>query len=148
MEETVVFMNMCMVCNGTQVLALDKVSGNYHGTTFPGGHVEKNETFSESVIREIFEETGLLIKHPILKGIYHWYDEGVHNIGLMYKATEYTGTLKASSEGRVYWIEKEKYAKKELAIGMPKVLQMMDDDNITEIFMNKKEDGSIEELTF
>ena len=67
MIEKVVFVNMCMVCdNEGNVLALDKVGKNYSGTTFPGGHVETGETFTESVIREVFEETGLKIKNPLL----------------------------------------------------------------------------------
>ena len=41
--EQVCFMNMCMICdNAGNVLALDKVNDSYTGTTFPGGHVEKN----------------------------------------------------------------------------------------------------------
>ena len=56
--EKVIFMNMCMVYDKEgNVLALDKVGKGYSGTTFPGGHVEPGETFKESVIREIFEET-------------------------------------------------------------------------------------------
>lgn len=48
--EEVIFMNMCMVYDGAgNVLALDKVSSNYSGTTFPGGHVEPGETFTESI---------------------------------------------------------------------------------------------------
>ena len=57
--------------------ALDKVSGNYQGTTFPGGHVERDETFTESVIREVSEETGLVIENPKLCGIYHWFMDTV-----------------------------------------------------------------------
>ncbi len=76
MIEKVVFMNMCMISdNKGNVLALDKVDKNYSGTTFPGGHVEAGETFIESVIREVFEETGLTIKNPKLMGIYHWISE-------------------------------------------------------------------------
>ena len=60
--EKVIFMNMCMVYDKEgNVVALDKVGKNYSGTTFPGGHVEPGETFRESVIREIYEETGLTI---------------------------------------------------------------------------------------
>ena len=56
--EKVIFMNMCMVYDKEgNVVALDKVGKNYSGTTFPGGHVEPGETFRESVIREIYEET-------------------------------------------------------------------------------------------
>ena len=71
--EKVIFMNMCMVYDHAgRVLALDKVGKSYSGTTFPGGHVEPGETFTESVIREIYEETGLTISNPKLTGIYHW----------------------------------------------------------------------------
>ncbi|MCC8150516.1 MAG: NUDIX domain-containing protein, partial [Lachnospiraceae bacterium] len=49
--EKAIFMNMCMLCDGDMVLALDKTGSNYSGTTFPGGHVEAGETFSEAVIR-------------------------------------------------------------------------------------------------
>ena len=53
-------MNMCMICdNAGNVLALDKVNDSYTGTTFLGGHVEKNEIFNDSVIREVWEETGI-----------------------------------------------------------------------------------------
>ena len=67
--EKVIFMNMCMVYDHAgRVLALDKVGKSYSGTTFPGGHVEPGETFTESVIREIYEETGLTIK-PLAPGM-------------------------------------------------------------------------------
>ena len=67
-------MNMCMICDNTgNVLALDKVNDSYTGTTFPGGHVEKNEIFNDSVIREVWEETGLKIEGPKLRGVYHWH---------------------------------------------------------------------------
>ena len=70
--EKVCFMNMCMICdNAGNVLALDKVNDSYTGTTFPGGHVEKNEIFNDSIIREVWEETGLKIESPKLRGVYH-----------------------------------------------------------------------------
>ena len=81
--EKVIFMNMCMVYDHAgRVLALDKVGKSYSGTTFPGGHVEPGETFTESVIREIYEETGLTISNPKLTGIYHWMTGAVRNVGL------------------------------------------------------------------
>lgn len=147
--ENVVFMNMCMICNDkNEVLALDKVSADYFGTTFPGGHVEPGETFSEAVIREVYEETGLRIWDPVLRGIYHWYRGGAHQVGLLYRATRFEGSLKSSEEGRVYWISREEYEKKELAVGMPRVLKIMDDDKLTECFMDVKENGEIMEYMF
>ena len=113
MIEKVVFMNMCMISdNKGNVLALDKVGKNYSGTTFPGGHVEAGETFIESVIREVFEETGLTIKNPKLMGIYHWISGDVRNVGFLYRTDEFEGKLISSDEGRVYWISEKDYLKK------------------------------------
>ena len=141
-------MNMCMICDGDRVLALDKTGDAYNGTTFPGGHVEPGETFADAVIREIREETVLTIKNPVLKGIYHWYRDGAHDIGLLYRTSSFGGKLSSSSEGRVYWITREEYEKKELAVGMGRVLQVMDNDDITECFMDVKDDGTVVEHLF
>ncbi len=146
--DRVSFMNMCMICDGNQVLALDKVTGNYTGTTFPGGHVEAGETFAESVVREVWEETGLRIKNPVLRGIYHWYRDGAHCVGLLYRTDSFEGELKSSEEGRVYWISRKEYEKKHLAVGMPRVLKIMDDDSLTECYMDVLEDGSVVEHMF
>ncbi len=145
MIEQVVFMNMCMLEQDGKILALDKVGKNYSGTTFPGGHVEAGETFCTAMIREMQEETGYLIQNPVLKGIYHWYKNGLHNVGLLYKATEFSGTLKSSEEGKVYWISKEDYEKKDLAEGMRAVLQIMDSDAFCECFQEELPDGSYRE---
>ena len=106
--EKVIFMNMCMIYDGKgNVLALDKVGKSYSGTTFPGGHVEPGETFKESVIREIREETGLTIRDPKLTGIYHWMTGDVRNVGFLYKTDRFEGELISSEEGNVYWIPGE-----------------------------------------
>ncbi len=62
--EMVELTNMCVIEDSDgNVLAIDKVTGSYIGTTFPGGHIEKGEIFQHSMIREIKEETGLTIKN-------------------------------------------------------------------------------------
>ena len=73
------------------------------------------------MIREVKEETGLTIKNPYLCGLYHWYKHSIHNIILVYKASEYEGTLHSSDEGDVYWINKEDFLKQPLATGMKNV---------------------------
>ena len=97
--EKVCFMNMCMIQDHKgNVLALDKVNDSYTGTTFPGGHVEANEIFQKSMIREVWEETGLTVEAPKLGGLYHWHKSGVHYVITLYKADKFTGELKSSEE--------------------------------------------------
>ena len=134
-------MNMCMVSDGQgNVVMLEKVSSNYRGATFPGGHVERNETFSESVIREVREETGLAIENPKLCGIYHWFIDSVHQIVYIYHAERYSGELCSSQEGQVCWISEREFLKKDLAPGMEAVVKLIHDDRLSECY-SWNEDG-------
>lgn len=140
-NQRVNFMNMCMISDGNgNVVMLEKVGGRYQGATFPGGHVERNETFTESVIREVREETGLEIEKPKFCGIYHWFCDNVHHIVYIYLAEKYAGELRSSAEGNVSWISEEDFLKKELAPGMETVLKMIHDDRISECYL-WNEDG-------
>lgn len=140
-------MNMCMILDGKgNVLVLDKVNDSYTGTTFPGGHVEKNELFSKSVIREVWEETGLTIEEPKFCGLYHWHKNGVHNVITLYKAEKFAGELTSSEEGRVYWIPLKELKTRELATGMEYVLQIMESSQIGECYMHLETNGYVGDL--
>ena len=115
--EKVRFMNMCMIQDGRgNVLALDKVNDSYTGTTFPGGHVEPGELFFQSMIREVWEETGLTIENPEFRGLYHWHKDGVHHVITLYRTYTFCGELESSEEGRVYWISLEELKTKKTCI--------------------------------
>ena len=146
-NEKVCFMNMCMVQDDKgNVLALDKVNDSYTGTTFPGGHVEANEIFQKSMIREVWEETGLTVEAPKLGGLYHWHKSGVHYVITLYKADKFTGELKSSEEGRVYWIPLEELKTKELATGMEHVLRILESEKVDECYMHLEADGYVGDL--
>ena len=135
-NQKVRFMNMCMISDGEgNLVMLQKVGGRYQGATFPGGHVERNETFLEAVVREVREETGLVIEAPKFCGFYHWFCDNVHHMVYIYLAEKYMGKLCSSEEGEVSWISEEDFLKRELAPGMERVLRLIHDDTISECYL-------------
>jgi len=146
MEKTqnVILTCMCQISNGDNILVLDKVNNSYSGVTFPGGHIESEESLTEAVIREVFEETGLTIKNPVMCGSYNWInDDGSRYFVFLYKANEFTGELRSSDEGEVRWICKDRFLKEPLAQGMKAVFQIINSDNLSECFYEK---GSCKEI--
>ncbi len=101
--------NMTMVRGKDgKILVLDRKKNEWDGLTFPGGHVEKGESFAVSAIREIYEETGLTIENPIPCGIVHWADKvsGKRYLEFLYRAETYTGTLiESMEEGDLLWMD-------------------------------------------
>lgn len=123
---------------------MEKVSKSYSGVTFPGGHIEKEESLTEAIIREVFEETGLTINNPIMCGIYNWInDDNSRYFVLLYKVNSFSGELHSSDEGKVRWIHKTDFIKEPLAQGMEAVFQIINSDNLSECFYEK---GSCKEI--
>jgi 8-oxo-dGTP diphosphatase len=124
---TVILSNICIIEDKSgQILVQDRQREDWPGLTFPGGHVEKNETLEASVIREVKEETGLDIRNPLLCGIMEWpWDDGQSRyLALVYKCREYSGELKDSEEGHLFWIKKEDLNKYQLSTDTDKIFEI------------------------
>lgn len=133
--ENVTLTNMCMIYDGDRVLVQNRTKSDWPGVTFPGGHVEKGEPFTDSVIREVFEETGLIVSSPRLCGIKDWINsDGSRYIVLCYKTDIFTGSLCASNEGDVYWVSLDELSNLCLAQDMAALLRVFLDDKISEFF--------------
>lgn len=133
---------MCVIADKKgNVVALDKVDDYYSGTTFPGGHIEPGETFCNSIIREVKEETGLDIEEPEIRGVYQWQENSVRNILFIYYTEKFSGQLTSSIEGQVYWTPFEELKKKELARGTEYVMQKVQTPNLKECYIRRTEEG-------
>ena len=145
--ENVTITNMCMVIEGSKVLVQDKKDDDYAGITFPGGHVEKGESLTDAVIREVLEETGLKISSPQLCGVKDWIQkDGTRYMVLFYKTDKFEGTLTSSDEGEIYWTTLEEMKKKQLAYGMEKMLEVFLNENISEYFFYEENGNWVETL--
>lgn len=108
MEETAIFTNMVMIEDSEgRVLVQQKVNPKWKGIVFPGGHVESEESFVDSAIREIKEETGLTISNPRLVGVKQFVKPLFRYVVFLFATKEYTGQLQGSREGDVFWLTKE-----------------------------------------
>lgn len=133
-EEVCVLTNMCMIYNGNRILVQDRKNSDWPGITFPGGHVEPRESFIESVIREVKEETGLDISNVKLCGVKQWtHKSGRYRyIVLFYKTDTYSGEIKSSDEGEVFWIDKNELSRYTLADGFDRMFEVFDNDSLSE----------------
>ena len=99
--EQAIFTNLCMVYDHSgNILVQDRKDPSWPGLCFPGGHVEPEESFVESVIREVWEETGLTIEKPKLCGTKQFQTKkGERYVVFFYKTDRFSGALKSSDEG-------------------------------------------------
>ena len=140
-EEKAIFTNMCMVTDGCgNVLVQDRLNPDWPGICFPGGHVEPGESFTQSVIREVYEETGLVIENPILCGTKQFQtDTGARYVVFFYKATKFHGTLRSSDEGQVFWLPRKELPNQHLSLDMMDMVRVMESENLSEFYYEKVE---------
>lgn len=137
-------LNMCMVHDDKgNILVQDRVSEDgFVGITFPGGHVEDGESFVDSVIREVKEETGLDIKNLELCGIKDWINEDKSRyMALLYKTNSFKGELKSSIEGEVKWIKLSEIKNYNLAFDMDKLFRIFIEEKVSELYYYQDTDN-------
>lgn len=125
---------LCYVFNGNKVLMINRNKrandmhlGKWNGL---GGKFNQGETPEECVIREVYEESGLIIKNPKLKGFLTFpaFDDEEDWYVFVFTATEFTGNLKESEEGELEWIEWENVFNLPLWEGDKYFLEWLKDD--------------------
>lgn len=143
--EKVIVTVMCMVYDGNKILLQDSVKKDWCGLTFPGGHVEKEESFVQSTIREIYEETGLTIREPKLCGVKQFQtDRDERYIVLLFKTDKFEGTLISSAEGEMRWIDRNSLNDYTLVNDFMELLKVFDSDCYSE-FMYERNKSSFDD---
>jgi 8-oxo-dGTP diphosphatase len=114
---------LCYLKRGGKTLMIHRIKkendihqGKWNGL---GGKLDPGETPEECVIREVYEESGLTIFRPYLKGLLtfpkfandeDWY-------AYVFLASEFEGHLIDSKEGVLKWIDDEDLLKLDLWAG-------------------------------
>lgn len=141
--EKVILTTMCMVYdNEGRILVQDRADKGWSGIAFPGGHVEAGESFTDSIVREVWEETGLTIHNPVLCGLKHfWNDKGERYVVFLYRTNEFSGELRSSEEGNVFWIRRDEIENYRLARSFMQMLKVMECGSPKELYYSQNGSG-------
>lgn len=105
---------LCYVMHDNKTLMLyrNKKENDYHQGKWNGlgGKFEQGETPEECAVREIREESGLIVKDPNLKGIitFPMFDGKDDWYVFIFTFSGYEGELIDSNEGDLSWIDDDK----------------------------------------
>ena len=138
--ESVELTVLCLVEDDNKILLQNRVKKDWQGYTLPGGHVERDESFVDAVIREMKEETGLDIKNPVLVGVKQFPIKYGRYVVFLYKTNEFEGELQSSNEGKMEWIEYKDISKIKTVDDFKELLKVMNSNELSEFQYVVKDD--------
>ncbi len=131
---------LCLIHQKDRYLLQNRLKEDWKGFTLPGGHIEKEESIVDAVIREMKEETGLVIRNPKLCGVKQFPIENGRYIVFLFRTDEFSGEVASSEEGEMVWVEKSELPKMNTVNDLFPLLRVMEEDDLTE-FQYVIEDG-------
>lgn len=87
----------------------DQHLGKYNGL---GGKMEPGEDIYRCLVRELYEEAGIICEKSVLRGTINWTGFGPHGedwFGFIFRIEAFTGIPRAGNEeGELLWVDIEK----------------------------------------
>jgi len=96
-----------------------------------GGKLEEGETPEECLLREVREETGLLLIDYRFCGEVHFLNDVYPNeLMYLYTASKFTGDITECNEGVLAWIDKDKVTSLPMWEGDKVFFELMEKENL------------------
>ena len=123
---------LCLIHNDDSYLLQDRIKKDWKGFTLPGGHIEPGESIVDAVVREMKEETGLMIKSPRLCGVKQFPIEGGRYIVFLFETDQFDGELASSDEGKMHWVKISELSNVNLVSDFEELIEVMISESLTE----------------
>ena len=120
----IILTNMCLIRNVNMILVQNRTKKDGPGLTLPGGKVEKDESVYQSVLREVYEETGLRLLSAKDVGYIEWLIDGDRHLCILFESESYEGELKSNDEGENLFIDIKDLYRYQFSTDFDKILDI------------------------
>lgn len=130
--ERIELTTLCLVRRGGQILLQNRVKADWRGYALPGGHVEPGESIVDAVVREIREETGLILRRVSLRGVKQFPIDAGRYVVFLFYSEDFEGKLHSSEEGKVEWIDRDRIAQLPTVDDFEELLTVIERNDLNE----------------
>ncbi|MCM3496895.1 8-oxo-dGTP diphosphatase [Paenibacillus lactis] len=147
MEESIKLYTVCLIVNDSRILLLNRQHDDYKGFIAPGGRIEFPESPIECAIREVQEETGLLVRNLKFKGLAEYMNPDKERYMIFnYITHDFEGTLiEDGREGKPEWVRIADISDIDMQENFKRRIPLFFKEGTFETHMNRYQEGMKEE---